>query len=95
MSAYIVVDIRVRDPEGYAQYRAAVPPLVAQYGGRYLVRGGALEVMEGDWQPERLVVIEFPSVEQAKAFLHAPEYTSLRATRRATTDSNLVIVQGV
>jgi len=95
MSAYLVVDITVHDPAGYEAYKVQVPPLVAKYGGRYLTRGGAVEVMEGDWQPARLVILEFPEAEAAKAFLNAPEYAELRQVRQATTHSQLIIVQGV
>jgi uncharacterized protein (DUF1330 family) len=95
MSAYLVVDINVHDPAGYEAYRGQVPPIIAQYGGRYLVRGGAVEVMEGDWQPSRLVIVEFADAAAAKAFLDAPEYAALRRVRQATTTSQLIIVQGV
>ena len=95
MAAYIVVDITVLDPVRYAGYKAVVPPIVAQYGGRYLTRGGTVEVLEGDWQPSRLVILEFPDAEAARAFLNAPEYADLRALRQATTKSQMVLVQGV
>ncbi len=95
MAAYIVVDIIVHDPVRYADYKAVVPPIIAQYGGRYLTRGGAVEVMEGDWQPSRLVILEFADSEAAKAFLNSPEYAEARALRQATTKSQLLIVQGV
>jgi len=95
MAAYIVVDIIVHDPGRYADYKAAVPPIIAQYGGRYLTRGGAVEVMEGDWQPSRLVILEFPDADAARAFLNAPEYADLRALRQATTTTQMILVQGV
>lgn len=95
MAAYLVVDISVHDPAGYEGYKAAVPPLIAQYGGRYLARGGAVEVLEGDWRPNRLVIVEFADADAAKAFWNAPAYAALRAQRQATTHSQMIVVQGV
>ena len=66
MPAYVIADIEITDAAGYEEYRRRVPATVAQYGGRYLVRGGAAETLEGDWQPRRLVVLEFPSIAQAR-----------------------------
>ncbi|MER3513043.1 MAG: DUF1330 domain-containing protein, partial [Chloroflexota bacterium] len=82
MAAYVIVDIQVTDPAGYAEYRQLAPPIVAAYGGRYLVRGGALETLEGNWTPQRLVILEFPSLAQAKAWWDAPEYRPLREMRQ-------------
>ncbi len=95
MAAYVVVDIQVTDPVGYAEYRQLAPPIVAAYGGRYLVRGGALETLEGDWAPQRLVILEFPSVAQAKAWWDSPEYRPAREMRQRTTISKMVVVEGV
>lgn len=95
MAAYVIVDIQVTDPAGYAAYRQLAPPIVAAYGGKYLVRGGALETLEGDWAPQRLVILEFPSVAQAKAWWDSPEYRPLREMRQRTTRSRMVVVEGV
>lgn len=95
MAAYVIVDIQVTDPAGYAEYRRLAPPVVAAYGGKYLVRGGALETLEGDWAPQRLVILEFPSVAQAKAWWDSPEYRPLREMRWRTTLSRMVVVEGV
>jgi len=95
MAAYVIVDIQVTDPAGYAEYRRLAPPIVAAYGGKYLVRGGALETLEGDWAPQRLVILEFPSVAQAKAWWDSPEYRPLREMRQRTTLSRMVVVEGV
>lgn len=95
MAAYVIVDIQVTDPAGYAEYRQLAPPIVAAYGGKYLVRGGALETLEGDWAPQRLVILEFPSVAQAKAWWDSPEYRPLREMRQRTTLSRMVVVEGV
>ncbi len=95
MAAYAIVDIEVTDPEGYAEYRELAPPIVAAYGGRYIVRGGDVQALEGDWQPKRLVILEFPSVEQAKAWWASEEYRVPKEMRRRTTRSNLIIVEGL
>lgn len=95
MAAYVIVDIEVLDPEGYADYRELAPPIVAAYGGRYIARGGAVDVLEGEWQPKRLVILEFPSVEQAKAWWDSEEYREPKAMRQRTTHSNLLIVEGL
>ncbi len=95
MSAYVVVDIEVTDPEGYKEYVKLAPATVAQYGGRYLARGGHTEVLEGEWQPKRLVILEFESIEQAKAWLHSPEYAPARALRHRYARTNMVVIEGV
>ena len=95
MSAYLVVDIEVTDPEQYEEYRRQVPPLIAKYGGKYLARGGPFEKLEGDWNPRRLVLLEFPSIERAKEFYDSAEYRPLKELRMRTTNSNLVLVDGV
>ncbi len=95
MSAYVVVDIEVTDPEGYQEYVKLAPATVAQYGGRYLARGGHTEVLEGEWQPKRLVILEFESIEQAKAWLHSPEYAPARALRHRYARTNMVVIEGV
>ncbi|MEJ5241188.1 MAG: DUF1330 domain-containing protein [Anaerolineales bacterium] len=95
MPAYVVVDIEVTDPEGYQEYIKLAPATVAQYGGRYLARGGRTEVLEGEWQPKRLVILEFESIEQAKAWLHSPEYAPARALRHRYARTNMVVIEGV
>ena len=94
MPAYLIVNIHVTDAAGYEAYKTQAPPLVAKYGGRYLVRGGPVQVIEGEWEPERLVVLEFPDEAAAKAFLDAPEYAPVRKLRQATTDSHMILMQG-
>ncbi len=94
MSAYIVVDITVHDPRRYQEYVARVPALIDKHEGRYLIRGGDVEVKEGEWRPERLVVLEFPSKANAKAFLEDPEYAPIVAIRHATATSKLILVEG-
>lgn len=95
MTAYLVVELAVTDPVGFARYRELVPPTIAAYDGRYLVRGGALASLEGDWQPERVTIIAFPSVERARAWWDSPEYTEAKAIRQAATTTRMVIVEGI
>jgi uncharacterized protein (DUF1330 family) len=95
MPAYILVDIEVHDPVRYATYKEMAGPTLAAYGGRYIIRGGAVEQLEGEWKPSRLVVVEFPSAERAKAWLEGPEYREARALRHATASSKMILVEGV
>ena len=85
MPAYLVVHVDVQDPVRYESYKAMAPASIRQYGSRYLTRGGAMEVLEGDWEPKRLVLLEFTSAEQARAFWHSSEYAESKALRIATT----------
>ena len=95
MPAYIIVDVEITEKEGYEEYRRQVPATIAAYGGRFLVRGGALEVLEGAWSPKRCVILEFPSLEQAKAWYNSPEYKPLLALRERSATTNLILVEGV
>ena len=94
MPAYVIVDIQVTDPVRYEEYKPLAAATVAAYGGRYLARGGAVEVLEGEWQPGRLVILEFPDTARAKAWLESPEYRDPRALRHATARSNMVLIAG-
>jgi len=95
MAAYVIVDIEVIEPIEYEEYKQLAAPTVAAYGGRYVVRGGAAETLEGDWIPHRLVVLEFESVEQARRWWDSPEYSAARAIRQRTARTNMVVVTGV
>ena len=95
MTAYVIVDIEVADPEGYMEYPKMAPETVKLYGGKYIVRGGTNETLEGDWQAKRLVILEFPSVEQAKKWLNSPEYAPARALRHQYAQSKMVVVEGI
>jgi uncharacterized protein (DUF1330 family) len=95
MAAYIVVQVDVKDPIRYADYRAMVPPTLERYGGRFIVRGGKTEALEGNWAPKRFVVVEFPSVEQAKAWWASPEYADAKALRQATSETLMIVAEGV
>jgi len=94
MAAYLVVDIKVKDAQQILKYRELAQQAIAQYGGRYLVRGGACTTLEGNWQPERLVVVEFPSLEQARLFYDSPEYLAARAVRAGAADFDMLLVEG-
>ena len=94
MKTYLVLDFAVQDVRGFMPYVEAIPAFIDKHGGRYIVRGARPEVMEGDWAPERMVILEFPSRDQAQAFLADPEAQDLFALRHATTVSKLVLVEG-
>jgi uncharacterized protein (DUF1330 family) len=94
-AAYVILDVRVNDPEEYAAYRERSPATLEAYGGRYLARGGPHEVVEGDWDPERVVVLEFPSVERAREWYHSPEYQAIAPMRQRAAPSRIVLVEGV
>jgi len=95
MSAYVVVQVDVKDPVRYEDYKKMVPPTLAKYGGRFAVRGGQVHSMEGGWAPKRFVLVEFPTIEQAQAWWASPEYAEAKALRQATAESQLIIVEGV
>ena len=94
MSAYVVVDIKVTDPVKMGQYRDLAAVAVAKFGGRYLARGGKTETLEGDWSPERLVVIEFPSPELARSFYDSPEYLAARKAREGAGHFDMLLTEG-
>jgi uncharacterized protein (DUF1330 family) len=94
--AYIIVDMKITDPEQYKQYMAVAPDAVKAAGGEYLVRGGRFETMEGSWQPARVAMLRFPSYEKAKAFYDDELYRAARAKRAGATEFfNMVLVEGV
>lgn len=95
MAAYALIEIEVTDPETYAHYRELAPAIVAAFGGKYLMRGGATETVEGTWQPERLVILEFPSMERLHAFYNAPEYQEAKGLRQRSTRSTMVFCEGL
>jgi uncharacterized protein (DUF1330 family) len=95
MTAYVVADVEVSDKVMYEEYRQRVPAVIAAYGGKYLVRGGASEVLEGSWPLHRCVVLEFPDMAALKAFWTSPEYRALRAIRERAATSNIVALEGV
>jgi uncharacterized protein (DUF1330 family) len=95
MAAYFIVEIDVKDPELWKDYVARVPAVLHKYGGRYVVRGGKLETMEGEWRPKRVTIVEFPSVEQGKRWYDSEDYRELKDLRIRATDSRMILVEGV
>jgi uncharacterized protein (DUF1330 family) len=95
MPAYVILDIAVTNPEMYAKYMELGPPAVAAYGGRYLVRGGRVEALEGSWLPSRFVIIEFPTVESGRAWWASTEYGPAKALRQACARTEMVLAEGV
>ena len=95
MPAYVIVEIEVTDPVGYEEYKKRASATVLQHGGKYIVRGGASEVLEGDWKPKRIVILQFDSTERAKEWLNCEEYREPRAMRHRTAKTNMILVDGV
>jgi uncharacterized protein (DUF1330 family) len=95
MSAYVISEVDVRDAAGFEAYRSIAAKAIAQYGGRYLVRGGAAEVAEGGPPPKTLIVVEFPSMERLREWYASPEYAEALKHRRTALDRRLIFVEGV
>lgn len=95
MTAYVINDMVITDPALFEDYKRLSPPTVAAYGGRFLARGGALAPVEGGWSPKRLVILEFPSMAQAQAWIDSPEYAPAKALRQRASTSRMVVVDGV
>lgn len=95
MPAYIIVDVEIHNPKEYENYRTMVPPTLAKYQGKFIVRGGKTETLEGGWDPKRIVVIEFPTVEQAKSWWSSEEYAPAKALRHKTAKSKMILAEGV
>ncbi len=95
MPAYVIAEVDVTDAAAYEDYRKLVLPTVEKYGGRFLVRGGKVETKEGGWQPPRLVIVQFPSMAQAQAWYHSPEYAPALAIRAKASRSRLIIAEGL
>jgi uncharacterized protein (DUF1330 family) len=94
MPVYLILDIAIIDQDVYEEYVARVPAVVEQYGGRYLVRTGEVATLFGDWQPERIVVVEFDSSDQVQEFYASPEYQALAPLREQSTNSRAILVEG-
>jgi uncharacterized protein (DUF1330 family) len=94
MAGYVIAEVDVHDQALFEEYRKLVPGTIAQYGGKYLVRGGASDSKEGGWEPKRVVVLEFPSADQARKWYHSPEYAPALAMRLKAAKSKMVIVEG-
>ena len=95
MAAYLIVESEIHDPEGFEEYRKLAPATVAEFGGRYLARGGAVQSLEGEWAPPRLTVLEFPSVEQLNKWYDSPGYKAAREVRKGKATFQMVSVEDV
>lgn len=94
MPAYILVEILIHNPEEYEQYKKLTPAAVAAYEGKFLVRGGTAEALEGAWNPERIVVLEFPTMDRAKEWWHSEEYAPAKEIRQRTATTKMLVVNG-
>jgi uncharacterized protein (DUF1330 family) len=94
MAAYFIVEVDVKDPAVYDRYRPIALDTITKHGGRFVVRGGKCETMEGGWAPKRIVVVEFPTIEQAKAWYHSPEYAEGIRLRQQAAASRMILVEG-
>jgi uncharacterized protein (DUF1330 family) len=95
MPAYVLANIEVTDSAGFAEYRKLAPGSIAAFGGRFIVRGGAMQVLEGTWNPKRLVILEFPDLATIHAWYQSPEYQELVELRKRTASSDFVVVDGI
>ena len=95
MVGYIIADIKITDPDEYQKYAKQTASTLEPYGGKFIVRGGQPETLEGDWNAKRVVIIEFPSVEQAKTWYDSPEYEAIKGIRQRSAVSNILIAHGV
>ncbi len=95
MSAYLIVELEVTDPAKFQRYRELVPPIIEGYGGRYIVRGGDTEVLEGNWTPKRIVVLEFETAQKANECMESEEYQPVKQIRLESANTNMVLVEGV
>ena len=95
MAAYVIVQVDVNDPVRYEDYKKMVPESLAKFGGRFVVRGGRTETLEGSWAPKRFVMVEFPDLERARAWWASEEYAEAKALRQATSSTEMILVEGV
>lgn len=95
MSAFVVVDTKINNPEAYEEYKALARPIAEKYGGIYRARGGEMEVLETDlWSPTRIVIVEFPDMQSAHEFVHCEEYKPIKQLRRDNAECTLFIIEG-
>lgn len=94
MPAYIIVEVAIQNPEEYEAYKKLTPESLKPFEGKFIVRGGKTECLEGAWHPERIVVLEFPSKEQAKQWWSSPEYAPAKAIRQRTAETKMILVEG-
>ena len=94
MAAYIIVEVTVHDEKAYEEYKQLTPAAIAAYDGKFVVRGGNAQALEGDWQPQRVVVLQFPTVQKAKDWWASPEYAPAKAIRQKAAHTKMMIVEG-
>lgn len=94
MAAYVIVEMEITDPLAIDEYRRLAGASVAQYGGRFIVRGGKLDFLEGGWRPERIVVLEFPDAPRARTWWSSPEYAAAREVRNRAARTRMILVEG-
>ena len=95
MSAYVIVEVSIHDPKAYEEYKILTPPSLQAYGGTFLVRGGQAELLEGAEEPERIVVLKFPSVEKAKEWWSSETYAQAKAIRHKAATTRMIVVNGI
>lgn len=95
MSAYVIVNVEIHDPVRYQEYMKRVPPTLVPYGGRFIVRGGGAEKLEGSLEPKRVVVLQFDSLERARAWWSSAEYAGPKAIRQSASTTDMIVVEGV
>jgi uncharacterized protein (DUF1330 family) len=95
MPAYVAVQVVINDPVSYERYKKLTPPSIEPFGGKFLARGGATEALEGTWKPSRFVLLEFPSMERARAWWNSPEYAEAKKLRQASANTEMLLIEGV
>ena len=94
MAAYVIVDVTINDPQDYEEYKKLTPSSITAYGGKFIVRGGKTETLEGAWSPERIVVLEFPTIERAKEWWDSAMYTPAKEIRQRSATTKMIVVEG-
>lgn len=95
MPAYIIVDVEITDPKEYEEYKKHTPSSLVPFDGKFLVRGGQVEALEGDWKPGRFVILEFPSLEKAKAWWNSPGYAPAKLIRQRASNTRMIVADGI
>jgi uncharacterized protein (DUF1330 family) len=95
MPAYVIVEVEIHDPQAYEEYKKLTPASITAYGGRFIVRGGKSEPLEGNWQPQRIVVLEFPSLERAREWWNSSEYAKAKGIRHQAARTKMLVVEGI
>lgn len=95
MPTYVIVEVEIHNPAQYEEYKKLTPSSIAAYEGKFIVRGGKTETLEGEWNPERIVILEFPTIEQAKQWWNSPEYSPAKNIRHQTAKTKMIAVEGI